>query len=100
MTENECVRIFALLSEYLDQELPAGTCDELEQHLGGCPKCVEFVRSLQRSIELCRQYGGCRNVGQLDPNQMEGLRKAYAEMLSKRRTSADDVSGTRNSDRN
>ena len=43
MTENECARVFALLSEYLDQELPAATCDELEQHLGGCPQCIEFI---------------------------------------------------------
>jgi RNA polymerase sigma-70 factor, ECF subfamily len=100
VNEIECARIFALLSEYLDQELPAATCDEMEQHLSGCPQCVEFVRSLRRSIELCRQYGGCRSEAQLDPNVMDSLRKAYAEMLLKRRTSADDASRTRNSDGN
>lgn len=83
MTDNECARVFALLSEYLDRELPAATCDELEHHLSGCPQCVEFVRSLSRSIELCRQYGGCGKARQLDPNLMKDLRKAYAEMLSK-----------------
>ena len=95
MTENECARVFALLSEYLDQELPAATCDELEQHLGGCPQCIEFIHSLKRSIELCRQYGGCRNETQIDPNVMEGLRRAYTEMLSKKRMSGDDASRKR-----
>ena len=99
MNENECARVFALLSEYLDHELPAVTCDELEQHLGDCPQCVQFVRSLRRSIELCRQYGGCRSLTQLNPNVMDGLRSAYAEMLSKRRRSQEDPSGTRDAGR-
>jgi anti-sigma factor RsiW len=84
MTENECERVFALLSEYLDQELPPASCEELEQHLRNCPPCIQFVRSLKRSVNLCRQLGQCRDVLRLDPDVMAGLRRAYEKMLAKR----------------
>ncbi len=84
MTENDCTRIFALLSEYLDRELPPGTCDELEKHLGGCPQCLRFVRSLKRSVRLCHQLGACREVPPIDPHVKAELRAAYDQMLARR----------------
>ncbi|HUD98644.1 MAG TPA: zf-HC2 domain-containing protein [Bryobacteraceae bacterium] len=41
----ECQRIFAALSEYLDLELPPEACRELEAHLAGCAPCIEFAES-------------------------------------------------------
>ena len=93
MSEIDCGRIFALLSEYLDRELPAATCDELEQHLRDCPQCIQFVRSLKRSMQLCRKYGRSRILPPVKPDVMAGLRKAYAEMLSRRRRSQDNFPG-------
>ncbi len=86
MTRNECAHVFALLSEYLDHELPAGTCEELERHLGGCPQCVQFVRSLKRSVELCHQAGACWSVPPVDPTVKAKLRRVYEEMLARRRS--------------
>jgi len=59
MNESDCGRVFALLSEYLDQGLAPDTCKELEHHLSGCPTCMEFVQgwNLKRSMHLCRQSG-------------------------------------------
>ena len=84
MTGTDCARIFELLSEYLDHELPPATCQQLESHLHGCPECVEFVRSLKRSMELCRQLGSCRPPAPLAPEALAGLRDAYRKMLARR----------------
>ena len=56
MTVPECNDVFARLSEYLDQELPPDLCDRIEEHIQGCPPCVEFVESLRKSTELCRRF--------------------------------------------
>jgi len=59
MTQHDperCREIFALLSQYLDLELPPEACREIEQHMAGCPPCVEFAESLRRTVELCRGY--------------------------------------------
>lgn len=87
MTENDCEHIFALLSEYLDQELPPASCEELEQHLRQCPPCIQFVRSLRRSVDLCRQLGQNPDVPLPGPEVMAGLRTAYEKMLAKRHSS-------------
>ena len=50
-----CKEVFALLSQYLDLELPPGECAEIEEHLADCPPCVEFMESLRKSVELCRE---------------------------------------------
>jgi len=84
MTKNECERVFALLSEYLDEELPSATCADLKRHLAGCPPCIRFVESLQRSIRLCGQLGHCHDLPPLDPEAMAGLRAAYEKMLARR----------------
>jgi len=86
MNESDCDRVFALLSEYLDQELAPATCEELEEHLGGCPECIQFVLSLKRSVQLCRHYGEYRTAPPIDPEVMAGFRRAYQEMLARRRT--------------
>ncbi len=52
MTDSDCGRVFTALSEYLDQELAPAECEGLERHLRGCPECIQFVRSLRRSVQL------------------------------------------------
>jgi anti-sigma factor RsiW len=54
MTKVECQQIFALLSEYLDRELPADLCETIDAHIAGCPPCVEFVKSLEKTVAYCR----------------------------------------------
>jgi len=51
-----CKEIFALLSEYLNLELPPEACRDIESHLAGCPPCVEFTESLRKTVDLCRAY--------------------------------------------
>jgi len=52
----KCKEVFALLSDYLDLELPPGACQEIESHLAACPPCIEFAESLRKTVELCRDY--------------------------------------------
>ena len=40
----DCRRIFATLSAYLDLELPPQACREMAAHLAGCPPCVRVCR--------------------------------------------------------
>jgi anti-sigma factor RsiW len=85
MTDRDCTRIFALLSEYLDRELPEGSCADLERHLQDCPECVQFVKSLKGAIDLCRKYGAGQQPEPVSPESLAGLRAAYGKMLARRR---------------
>ncbi len=85
MSDNDCGRVFALLSEYLDQELGPASCEELEDHLRDCPECIQFVRSLKRSTQLCHQFGNCVPAPKVDAEAMAALRRAYEKMLARRR---------------
>jgi anti-sigma factor RsiW len=82
--DSDCDHVFALLSEYLDRELAPATSEELELHLSGCPECVEFVRSLKRSMQLSRELGKSMPALSLDQNAMADLRKAYEVMLARK----------------
>ena len=85
MNDRDCSQIFAMLSQYLDREAPAASCAELEGHLRDCPECIQFVESLKRSVELCRQYGGSRRPEPVPPEKLAELRTAYDRMLARRR---------------
>ena len=56
MTDRHCKQIFATLSEYLDAQLPAKNCRELERHLKGCQPCIAYLASLKTTVEACRRY--------------------------------------------
>jgi len=56
MTDQHCKQIFAMLSEYLDGELPVKNCRELERHLKGCRPCIAYLDSLKTTVEACRRY--------------------------------------------
>jgi len=56
MSDRRCKRIFAMLSEYLDAELPMENCDELERHLKGCAPCLAYLESLKNTVAACRRF--------------------------------------------
>jgi len=51
-----CKKLFAELSNYLDQQLDDSLCDEIEQHIDGCSPCQVFLASLERTVAQCRQH--------------------------------------------
>ena len=52
-----CEELKARLSDYIDGELDADLCEELEQHLAGCGDCRIVVDTLRKTIVLYRDYG-------------------------------------------
>ncbi|MEQ1947595.1 MAG: zf-HC2 domain-containing protein [Bryobacteraceae bacterium] len=84
MPKSDCKNVFAMLSEHLDGELPAATCDELEKHIQDCAPCVEFVESLKKSIALGRKYQPGSEPPQLAPDVKRSLQEAYQRMLDQR----------------
>lgn len=79
-----CKEIFALLSDYLDLELPADTCQEIEAHLSSCPPCIEFANSLRKTVELCRNYDPGELPEPLTQDAREELLTAYRKMMASR----------------
>ncbi len=53
---SRCKQMFAALSDYLDGALDPAMCENLENHIGGCPPCEAFLASLKNTIQQVRQY--------------------------------------------
>ena len=49
-----CRELLGQLSDYVDGELEAALCDELEAHLSQCPDCRVMVDTLRKTITLYR----------------------------------------------
>lgn len=47
-----CRDLLDQISDYVDGELEAALCTELEAHLDGCPNCRVMVDTVRRTITL------------------------------------------------
>jgi anti-sigma factor RsiW len=72
-----CLKILRRLSAYLDDELTADVCGEVRDHMGICPRCVQFFESLRRTVSLCREV----DAPPLSPTQKAKLRRAIHRAL-------------------
>lgn len=77
----QCKKVFALLSEYLDLELPPGACAQIEKHLSACAPCVEFAESLRKTIDLCHRYTPQTMPRPLSEAAREQLWRAWQKMV-------------------
>jgi len=50
-----CLALFAKLSEYIDRELDAPTCQEIEAHINACQPCLVCLNTLKQTVALCRK---------------------------------------------
>jgi len=80
----KCREVFALLSQYLDVELPVEVCQQIETHIAGCGPCVEFTESLRKTVELCRQYSPAGPPAPIGEAARMRLLDAYKTMLEAR----------------
>jgi len=80
-----CKEVFALLSDYLNVELPPDACEQIERHLADCPPCVEFAESLRKTVALCRSYDPGVMPGPLTAEARTELQRAWQKMLAGRR---------------
>lgn len=54
--DKKCGEFFAVLSEYIDDELNEELCRKIESHLVDCECCNTCLATLEKTIELCRSY--------------------------------------------
>ena len=47
-----CREILDFLMRYLDNELPAEQRARFEEHLGGCPECVDYLNTYRETVRL------------------------------------------------
>lgn len=82
-----CKEVFALLSDYLNLELPPDACHEIEAHIAGCPPCIEFAESLRKTVDLCRRFRPTQLPEPIGVEARAQLLEAYGRMLAARTTS-------------
>ncbi|MCS6806893.1 MAG: zf-HC2 domain-containing protein [Acidobacteriota bacterium] len=51
----ECKQLVTLLSEFIDGQLPAHLCQEIQAHIADCAPCVAFVNTLRKTIQMCQE---------------------------------------------
>jgi anti-sigma factor RsiW len=56
-SDPECRAMLTRISAYLDGELAAAHCEEIDRHCRECAKCAAIVSGLRATIGLCRQAG-------------------------------------------
>jgi RNA polymerase sigma-70 factor, ECF subfamily len=88
-----CKKMFAELSNYLDDQLDDSLCEELEKHMDGCEPCKAFLSSLENSIQECRDAGN----ESPDPRRAAKLRREllaeYKSVMTSIMTPAAAVDG-------
>ena len=50
--ETKCNALLGNLSEYIDGELRADLCAQIEEHMKTCENCRVVVNTLQKTVEL------------------------------------------------
>jgi predicted anti-sigma-YlaC factor YlaD len=54
----QCKQLLGNLSEYIDGDLQAELCAEIEEHLKDCDNCRVVVNTLRKTIEIYEQTAG------------------------------------------
>jgi RNA polymerase sigma-70 factor (ECF subfamily) len=71
-----CPDVAAMLSAKLEGDIAPETCQEMEQHLAGCPACTAICDSLRETLRMC---GAVRR--QVPPELQNNVRRAVQEFL-------------------
>ena len=77
-----CVRLFAALSDYLDEELDLPRCRAIESHMDGCLGCMRFMKSLERTVERLRRTDGGRIRPRAASRMRTALRTEYERLVA------------------
>jgi anti-sigma factor RsiW len=54
-SQSTCRAVLTNISAYLDGELGATTCEDIERHCRDCRSCRELVEGLRETIGLCQR---------------------------------------------
>ena len=69
-----CKDSIHLLMDFLEGEMSPELARELEQHLAGCPPCVDFLHTYRRTPGMCRRALAARMPEELSAKLTEFLR--------------------------
>jgi anti-sigma factor RsiW len=72
-----CQRAVELITDYLDEALPATRRHELERHLRQCPHCGEYLRQLRAMIAATGQI----DTEDLSPDMCDALVSLYRKTM-------------------
>lgn len=72
---NTCKEVLANISGYLDGELDASACDDIERHCRGCADCATLVSGLRDTVGLCRQAGRTPLPDSVRQRALESVRR-------------------------
>jgi RNA polymerase sigma-70 factor (ECF subfamily) len=75
---SHCIEMFEKLSEYIDGEVDAKTCEEIERHIDACLPCKICLATLKQTVRLCqevRQSPVPEDVSDRIHRLIEGLQK-------------------------
>lgn len=79
-----CERLLARLSDYIDGALPPSFCERLERHLEGCPPCVEFIKTLEKTVGTLKAVGRTARPPHSARRDLAQALRACAKTLPKR----------------
>ncbi len=69
-----CKESIQLLVDYLDGDMTPEERQHLEEHLVGCPPCVDFVRAYRATSGMCKKALAARMPEELSNKLHEFLR--------------------------
>jgi anti-sigma factor RsiW len=72
-----CMKLFERLSEYIDRELDAPTCQDIEAHIKACKPCQVCLDTLKQTVNLCRNL----EHHQVPETLSRNLRDAIADLM-------------------
>jgi RNA polymerase sigma-70 factor (ECF subfamily) len=75
-----CPDVLLLYSRYLEDEIDAHVCAEMERHLEACGRCRGACDSLKRTLALCRTTPSA----QIPPSVQRSVRVAVRDFLAER----------------
>lgn len=70
-----CERMLSAISAYLDGDLDATQCDEIERHCSGCPECAAVIGSLRQTVGLCRDAAQAPLPDAVRTRALESIRR-------------------------
>ena len=51
---SKCEKLLSSLGDYMDKELEASLCAEIEEHMRGCENCRLVVDNLKKTVQIFR----------------------------------------------
>jgi anti-sigma factor RsiW len=78
----ECDQIAAMLSEYLDRDLPPETCGAIAAHLETCSQCSEQADALRQTVDMCRSFRVTSRPDPLPAEKHAEMRAAFEKALA------------------